>query len=213
MTGFKEDVPSWSDLLACLQIDLEARTVSLDASSDECWREVRSRIRQYAERILAERHPFHAEEVDDVVQAVLLKLQIPRTLARLQAAQTPLGYLVVMIRNAANDLMRRRWVEHESSAFLDLAISGLEEIHGPLEKRQDLGWLAREIQLLKPAERGLLYMRFWKGLRISQIAETMGLPYSRVAVRLFRLLRKLEGRSPGAAPARKGGLRSQPPPS
>jgi RNA polymerase sigma factor (sigma-70 family) len=173
-------------------------------SDDEAWRETRTSIRQYAERILSERQAVHREDLDDVVQAVLLKLQSLRTLDRLQAARSPLGYLVVMIRNAANDMARRRTVELESSVFLEQAISGLEEIHGPLEKQQARGWLAREIRLLKPTEQALLFMRFWQGLQISQIAEKMGVPYSRVAVRLFRLLRKLEGRSREAGAPRMG---------
>jgi RNA polymerase sigma factor (sigma-70 family) len=189
----------WPDLLGLLLRDLESRGEAPGMSGDELWRELRTRVRECAERVLSERHSIHAEDIDDIVQAVLLKLQLPRTLARLQAAKSPLGYLVVMIRNAANDLARRSWVELESSAFLEQAISGLEEIHGPLEEQQARGWLAREIQLLKPAERALLYMRFWRGLRIVQIAEKLGVPYSRVAVRLFRLLRKLEGRGAAAA--------------
>lgn len=193
----------WPDLLGRLLRDLESRIDAPGVSGDELWRELRARVRECAERVLAERHSLHLEDIDDIVQAVLLKLQLPRTLARLQAAQSPLGYLVVMIRNAANDLARRSWVELESSTFLEQAISGLEEIHGPLEKQQARGWLAREIQLLKPAERALLYMRFWQGLRIVQIAEKLGVPYSRVAVRLFRLLRKLEGRGATAAPSRR----------
>lgn len=34
-------------------------------------------------------------------------------------------------------------------------------------------------------------MRFWKGLRIAEIAERTGLKYSAVAVRLFRILKNL----------------------
>jgi len=180
-------------------------------SDDGFWREVRNRLRQYAERVLSERPSIHPEDIDDIVQAVLLKLQSPQTLARLQAAQAPLGYLVVMIRNAANDMARRRSLEMESSAFLEQAISGLEEIHGPLEQQQARGWLAREIRLLKPDEQALLYMRFWQGFQIAQIAQKMGVPYSRIAVRLFRLLRKLEGRYRAAGPAlRIGPTRARP---
>jgi RNA polymerase sigma factor (sigma-70 family) len=186
---------TWSDLLARLRADLESRTGSPGGTDDEVWRESRARIRGYAERVLAERPSIQPEDVDDIVQVVLLKLQLPRTLERLHAARSPLGYLVVMIRNAANDLARRRSAELESSTLLEHAISGLEEIHWPLEKQQARGWLAREIHRLKPAERALLYMRFWKGLQISRIAEEMDMPYSRVAVRLFRLIRKLESRS------------------
>jgi|SRR5215213_1080217 len=200
----------WSDLLARLQADLEARAGSLDVSDDEVWQESRKRIRQYAQRVLAERHSIHPEDVDDIVQAVLLKLQLPRTLERLHAARSPLGYLVVMIRNAANDMARRRTVELESSAFLEQAISGLEEIHGPLEMQQAREWLAGEIRLLKPGERALIYMRFWQGFQISQIAEKMGVPYSRVAVRLFRLMRKLEGRSRETGASLRGEARHPP---
>lgn len=190
----------WPDLLGRLLTDLESRGGAPGVSGDELWRELRKRVRECADRVLSERQSIRSEDIDDIVQAVLLKLQLPRTLARLQSVGSPLGYLVVMIRNSANDLARRGWVELESSASLEQAISGLEEIHGPLEKQQARGWLAREIRRLKPAERALLYMRFWQGLRIAQIADLMGVPYSRIAVRLFRLLRKLEGR--GAARTR-----------
>jgi hypothetical protein len=43
----------------------------------------------------------------DIVQEVLMKLQDPGTLARLESSRAPAGYLAVMVRNAATNLMLR----------------------------------------------------------------------------------------------------------
>jgi RNA polymerase sigma factor (sigma-70 family) len=189
---------SWSDLLERLRVDLAPPGARSGVRDEEAWREVRSRIRYYAERVLAERSNIHPEDVEDIVQAVLLKLQLPQNLERLRAARFYLGYLVVMIRNAANDLSRRRSVERDSLALFERAISQADEIHEPLERRQARLWLARELRLLRPDERELLVLRFGQGMQIAKIAQKLQLPYSRVAVRLFRLLRKLESRSRAA---------------
>ena len=55
----------------------------------------------------------------------------------------------------------------------------------------------RALRALSPSERRLLKMRFWDNLTVAQIADVLGEPYSRVAVRLFRLIQRLKN---GLAP-------------
>jgi RNA polymerase sigma factor (sigma-70 family) len=189
---------SWHDLLQRLRSDVELRAHPDRAEEvdNEAWKEVQLRIRGYAERILGERHGLSSADLDDLTQVVLLKLQSLAIIERLQSLQFPTGYLVVMLRNSANDLARRRSVERDVAPLMVQEPSlPEEEIQERQERQRRALWLDEELRRLPEADRRLLAMRFWEGKRINEIAGTLGLPYSRVAVRLFRLLRKLESRS------------------
>lgn len=182
----------WSHLLELLEAEVRSRFDPFpDLSSNELWREVRDRVRGIAERILSD---LPREDTEDVVQAVLLKLQSPHVLDQVRAARFTMGYVVVMIRNMAHDLARRRTMEREAllrlgKHFIESSI-GLELEEEP--NREDR--LREELLRLSPEERTLLTLRFWEGLRINEIAALRKEAYSAVAVRLFRLLRRLEDR-------------------
>ena len=99
-----------------------------------------------------------------------------------------------MIRNAANDLSRRERVERTSLGRLQLEAL-LEAAEHVAEKQDErIAALRKELLLLRPADRTLLRLRFWKKLSFAQIAEELQVPYSTVAVRMFRLLRVLRER-------------------
>jgi RNA polymerase sigma factor (sigma-70 family) len=190
----------WPELLRRLQGDFKARESSSSTRDESAWSEVRRRIREYAEQTLAGRWAAYDVDVEDIVQSVLLKLQDPQVLVRLQAVKFHAGYFVVMVRNAAADSARRRKLELESAATLERAVVESGQVYQHLIHRQDWQVLLRELGRLTPSEKSLIHMRFWQDLRISEIAGALELPYSRVAVRLFRLLRKLERRMVAADP-------------
>jgi RNA polymerase sigma-70 factor (ECF subfamily) len=124
------------------------------------------------------------------VQTVLLKLQSRETLRRLRAARAPLGYLTTMLRSALVDQVRRNARDPVGleGDYVDVDTrSPLAQMEDAREARRLYAALAR----LAPADRLLLDMRFWDGLSIGEMAEQMRLPYSTVAVRLFRIIRRL----------------------
>jgi RNA polymerase sigma-70 factor (ECF subfamily) len=130
--------------------------------------------------------------LDDLVQTVLLKLQSRETLRRVRAARAPLGYLTTMLRSALVDQVRRnaRNPVGLEEDYVDL------ETRSPLaqvERNQEAHRLRAAVRRVPAADRLLLEMRFWDGLSLGEIAEQMRLPYSTVAVRLFRILRRLRG--------------------
>ena len=193
------DTLPWPDLLRRLHADLEARSRPHGPVRDEeAWHELRIRVRKHAEQALSRRQNIPDLDIDDIVQSVLLKLQSSQSLDRLRAAKFHVGYLIVMVRNAANDLTRRRTLESESVTILERAIREPEGVYQHLAQQQAWQALARELGRLSSSEKALISMRFWQDLRISDIAKNLGLPYSRVAVRLFRLLRRLEKRMQAA---------------
>jgi RNA polymerase sigma factor (sigma-70 family) len=131
--------------------------------------------------------------MEDVVQAVLLKLQSPHVLEQIRLAEFKMGYMIVMIRNTAHDLARRRIVERD--ALQRLGQHFVEALEPPTPEepnREDR--LAEQLSRLSSEDRELLTFRFWSGLRIGEIAARRKESYSAVAVRLFRLLRRLEER-------------------
>jgi DNA-directed RNA polymerase specialized sigma24 family protein len=97
----------WADLTKRLDQDLAtASSPVLRQRDEEAWMELSRRLRSCA---------LHAgltgmgglSEVDDIVQATLLKLQSREALQFLRAARSPEGYVVGIMRNLARDSLRR----------------------------------------------------------------------------------------------------------
>jgi len=99
-----------------------------------------------------------------------------------------------MLRNAAVSFIRRerRDVGLEASELESVANPFRAEREGvtPEKTRR----LREALEELKPDERAILRMRFWRGWSIGRIAEYLGTSYSAAAVRLFRILHKLRDR-------------------
>jgi len=180
----------WPVLLDRLEADLSQRAKGGEKIEPEeaGWTEIRTALAFYSHVVLNRYGELTPEDMDDVVQAILLKLQTPETLRRLRLAGSPEGYMVVMLRNASADLVRKRFREREglSRYFFEPRLpaeTNEEEIKGAR--------LRAALLSLSLAERSLLKMRFWQGMTIAEIAAEAGTSYSATAVRMFRILNKL----------------------
>lgn len=183
---------TWPELTRRLQRDLEARAAGEDAYRDDAaWQEVEGHVRKYA-RLMA-RHLRSANSEDELVQDIMVRLQSPHMLRRMTLAGSPGGYLFVIVKHHAVDLARRRQREH---ALIGTLLKDPSSVEVPEDT--DAAWrldaLRQELRRLTPDERNLLRLRFWKGMAIGEIARQQSAPYSRVAVRIFRLLRRLRTR-------------------
>ncbi len=127
-------------------------------------------------------------DVEDVVQRVALKLQAEAVLARLAASTVPLSYLRGLVRYTLLDVARERTPT--------IPLSELGEERGwvsdsPVEPPTDRR-LQRILRALPADDRRLLRMRFWENRTVADIARELKEPYSRVAVRLYRLIDRLK---------------------
>jgi RNA polymerase sigma factor, sigma-70 family len=108
------------------------------------------------------------EDTDDVVQETMLKLQSTRTMQRLRAAGAPAGYVMVMMRNAFTDLARRHLREIQVEApFEETIAADLSEEMESL-KDQEIERMKVALRSLRPEDRYLLRMRFWKNMSVGQ---------------------------------------------
>ena len=176
----------WTDLVDRLVEEVQSRPSSARGTSgDTAWSDLLGRLGRMA-RLFVD-----AQDVDDVVQAVALKLQIIDAISRMRAARSPEGYAFMMIRNASIDLMRRR--AHQPVSLIEghdtLDPTPMQD--QVLERRLRQDELTAVLDGLSDSDRLLLTLRFWEELSIAEIAERFGMPYSSVAVRMFRLLRRL----------------------
>jgi len=176
----------WADLLAQLESEVRHRTAESGATGDGAWEDLRRRLRHMARLLAAQ------DDADDVVQTVLLKLQSPDALRRMRAARSPEGYAVVMVRNAAVDAIRRR-----ATAAVIAEPVVVEWPDEALDRQEQQAAVAEVVDALGESDRLLLTLRFWEDLSIAEIARRLGMPYSTIAVRLFRLLRRLRNQ-PGS---------------
>jgi RNA polymerase sigma factor (sigma-70 family) len=131
---------------------------------------------------------------DDIAQKVLLKLQSETVILRVMHSKIPLAYLRGLARFALLDHLRTL-----DSQGVSLAEIGEDS---PRLSRQSTYIIApapspsvvalrRVLRALSLDDRRLLEMRFWRDMTVTEIAETLRQPASRVAVRLFRLISRL----------------------
>jgi RNA polymerase sigma-70 factor (ECF subfamily) len=134
---------------------------------------------------------FNPEDLEDLVQEIVLKLQSAHVMRRLQIAGSPAGYIAVMMKNAAIDLIRRRRREVPYVESPEMGHHTIQLTEVGVERFYRLVRLRKSVAALKHEDRILLRMRFWNNMSIAQIAENLNLSYSATAVRLFRVLRAL----------------------
>jgi RNA polymerase sigma factor (sigma-70 family) len=173
----------WPELLTLL------RMVPPDEGA---WEELYRRLERYARTVLHSTSSGNLESPEDLAQETLVKLlESTGALSRLDANQSPEGYLKVAVRNAARDLARRKV----------LATKALQQLAGdkrlslrPAREDERAAALADEVNRLSAEQRQLLRWRFHEGLDIGEIARRLGESYSAVAVRLFRIVKYLKSR-------------------
>ena len=185
--------PNWTELLARLEFDLQARATNPNTSIDEEAWDTIAEFLSYRARVLTfSFSSLQTADVQDLVQNVLLKLQSLETMRRLHAARSVEGYLFVMLRNAANDLVRRRQLERVIFKSLEDSVPEEQAVqHAYISSAADVSAVGEALKSLHSEERRLLEMRFWRNMSIADIARAIGATYSATAVRLFRTLYKL----------------------
>ena len=184
--------PYWEKLVSRLEGDLESReSAEHDAPHDDSAWETMAEILRTRARLIIPHVGLQYSDIEDIAQSVLLKLQSGEAMRRLRAARSPEGYTFVMLRNAANDLARRRIRERNLfTSIEETEISG-ETAPDYARTTEQSSIVAKALELLTEEEMDLLRMRFWKDMSIAQIAAAKGISYSSVAVRLFRIIHRL----------------------
>ncbi len=181
---------AWKKLLPRLEKDLLANQSTRFQTDDEAWTAAERLLRTGA-RLLHATLRVTPEDTDDVVQETMLKLQSPRTMQRLRAAGSPAGYVMIMMRNAFTDLARRHLREIQVEApFEETIAADLSEEMESL-KDQEIERMKVALRSLRPEDRYLLRMRFWKNMSVGQASDLIGASYSATAVRLFRIFSRL----------------------
>jgi RNA polymerase sigma factor (sigma-70 family) len=183
---------AWKEILPRLEAELSARqsSSSRTETDGEVWSSAERLLRTSAQlaRAILRTTP---EDNDDVVQETMLKLQSPRTLQRLRASGSPAGYVMVMMRNAFTDLKRRRLREIPTQSIPEESIPAQLSVGLNPQESQDIERMKAALRSLRPEDRYLLRLRFWKNMSLSEISDSIGISYSATAVRILRTLRRL----------------------
>lgn len=174
---------NWPTLLDRLEEDLRHPQSERD---ELAWCELLSHVRKCS-RVAA--HQFGLrDEYEEIVQELMVRLHTTDTLRRVRLAGAPTGYLFAMARNQAREILRQ---QHRETR---LGPAPPSVGHNEPEPVGSETALRRELRRLTRDERELLRFRFWTGLPIAEIARRKQMSYSAVAVRIFRLLRRLRSR-------------------
>ena len=191
---------AWPELIHRLERDLRMRDRSIGPvrRDSEAWAELVRRIRLYARMLVRWSPTSSVEDVDDLTQDILTRLQTRHGMEQLRKVRSPTMYFMRVVRNAAIDATRRHrrrerslkqfWEEVLSPAELD---SGDEISEATYSTDDGVTRLRVALGNLSEEEQQLLKLRFWDELSLSQIATRLRLGYSAVALRFFRLFRRL----------------------
>ena len=144
-------------------------------TDDEPWTSAQRSSRTGA-RLLHATLRVTPEDTDDVVQETMLNVESPRTMQRLRAAGSPAGYVMVMMKNVFTDLARRRLREIQVEAPFEETIAA--ELSEDVEalKDQEIERMKVALRSLRPEDRYLLRMRFWKKHERGDTSDLIGYP-------------------------------------
>jgi RNA polymerase sigma factor (sigma-70 family) len=182
---------TWAELIERLEADLLARQGNPGLVDEKAWKMAADMLHRRG-RVLWARLNLNPAELEDVIQDVLLKLQSLATMQRVRSAGSPEGYLVVMMRNAVRDRLRRQIIERDLLIDMPEGEIAAVEAERAAQPSDEIQRLKRVLKSLDDDERELLHMRFWRNMSFQEIAEALRISYSAAAVRMFRLLKRTE---------------------
>ena len=163
-----------------------------DKGSD-AWVTIADIVRRIASQVRYASLPSAVVDTDDVAASMLVRLQSAPLRQRIIAARSPVAYLRGMARFVLIDHLRKI----EATVPLEthtpnIAVpdpAAMAELFGRMDVAAER--LRSALAALPPSEQMLVRQRFWEGMSVADIARGLGEPYSRVAVRMFRVTRKL----------------------
>lgn len=167
-------------------------------NSDKKNAELYSLIQLIGERLFATiRSTLPLEDKQDILNDVYLKILSrsgPVNFISDLSKKSTRGYIYAIIKNALNDYYRHRQREQE-------VLKGYKQVQEYQFPEKDIETsrihsiaLMTELNLLPKEDRALLIMRFWQGKSIHELAAIKKSSYGAMAVRMFRLFRKLRER-------------------
>ena len=115
-----------------------------------------------------------------------------KTLTLVIGADRPQAYIFSMMRNAVADRARQKNKDRIAREDLERQFSEISSHGVPDSAEVFLPHVRSLIDALPVRDQELLRVKYWDNLSISQIASRLGVNYSTVATRSFRLLRRLE---------------------
>ncbi|MDB5327423.1 MAG: DNA-directed polymerase sigma-70 factor [Phycisphaerales bacterium] len=104
------------------------------------------------------------------------------------------SWLFRIATNKANDLWRRRRREPAGDAALEFATAPAEDAaHDAVQSAEEAARLRTAIANLPEAQRQVLVMRYYGGLKFTEIAESLGCPLNTALGRMHKALIRLRG--------------------
>lgn len=178
--------------LADDELALAFRNEGRQEAFDELVRRHQGRVYAVAYRMTGNR-----EDALDVAQDALVKAY--QKIEKWQPHGGFVPWLMRLTTNQAIDALRRRKRQQTESLDADDGFR-LDSLEDEAAAPADRGARTREIEdrvqtalaVLSESQRAIFVLRHYEGLKLNEIAETMGISVGSVKVHLFRALKKLQ---------------------
>jgi DNA-directed RNA polymerase specialized sigma24 family protein len=171
--------PKWSDLAHSIKTAAPLE----GAENSEFWMNVRTAVGVLTRHWFRQLSP---EDIEDVQQSVLLKLQLPHIRARIFSSSLRLYYIARVIRSEGMKVTRVRDRERQ---FVDL------DFAASIAAADSQPWLLIEfrdaLKTFAEPDRILVYERLMEGRSIAELADKYGVKFTTMAMRLARLFARL----------------------
>lgn len=162
----------------------------VEGAGAQAWTRLSEIVHDQARWVRNSLHSPGLVDSSELAQQALVALQSVELVDRIIESRHPFAYLRGTMRHMALDVLRRRWFEVQPIGDLAGVTTDVDESEVP--DSAQVVRLRVALDGLPWRDKHLLYQRFWLDLAIAEIARNEGLSYSATAVRLFRLLRRLE---------------------
>jgi RNA polymerase sigma factor (sigma-70 family) len=201
----KLDRAAWQQLAKSLLADVQARSSGRYVRSPESphiWAEFRAVLASGAQAIRQLDARASDEDLEDVIHGEVLRLLSPPRAAALEAVTDPYAYFATVLSRRYLDLSRDRTrqgraaerAEAESPSGPDEQEregDALEELADAETRAMRIDRLRNALGLLRHEDQLLLQAIYWRGESLGDVARRLGIKPSTLAVRLFRVRRRL----------------------
>lgn len=139
-------------------------------------------IEKYSELVykLAFSRTRNIEESEDIYQNVFLKLS--QKIKKLENEEHLKSWLIRVTINETNNIFKSAYYRHKAELKDNLKVKTEENIE-----------ILEEIFKLEKNERTIIYLHYYEGYKISEIAKILSITESSAKTRLYRARNKLRG--------------------
>jgi RNA polymerase sigma-70 factor (ECF subfamily) len=154
---------------------------------NEVFSEVIDEYSAYLAKVVRSVCALNPFDVEDIIAETMMSLW--RNAKKLRADTNLKPYLATIARNKTIDFARKKRTE---MVELDVNLCDKADIEGDFLRKEFSNFMASRLQEVKEPDKSILHLKYYGGLKSTEIAQRLGMTENKVNVRLSRQRSKLK---------------------